>query len=68
VEPFDEGGVEEALQAIVDRRGLKRGAVYQPLRVALAGTTVSPGIFETVTVLGRDETLRRIDAALSAPV
>ena len=36
------------------------------MRVALAGTTVSPGIFETLAVLGRDEALRRIDAALAA--
>jgi glutamyl-tRNA synthetase len=34
------------------------------VRVALAGTTVSPGIFETLEVLGRDESLARIDAAL----
>jgi glutamyl-tRNA synthetase len=38
--------------------------VFQPVRVAIAGTTVSPGIFESVTVLGREETLRRIDGAL----
>ena len=42
-----------------------RSEVYQPLRVALAGTTVSPGIFETLAVLGRDEALRRIDARCS---
>ena len=35
-----------------------------PLRVAIAGTTVSPGIFESVALLGRDETLARVDAAL----
>jgi glutamyl-tRNA synthetase len=34
------------------------------VRVAVAGTTVSPGIFETLSVLGREETLRRLDAAL----
>ncbi|MBV9473824.1 MAG: hypothetical protein JO206_12715, partial [Solirubrobacterales bacterium] len=39
-------------------------AVFQPVRVALAGTTVSPGIFETVALLGREETLGRIDRAL----
>jgi glutamyl-tRNA synthetase len=39
--------------------------VFQPLRVAVAGTTVSPGIFETVALLGRDETLARVDAALN---
>jgi glutamyl-tRNA synthetase len=63
-EPFEVGTVETALRAIVDRRGVKPKAVFQPLRVAMAGTTVSPGIFETAVLLGRDETLRRIDVAL----
>jgi glutamyl-tRNA synthetase len=36
------------------------------LRVALSGTTISPGIFESLALLGRDEALRRIDAALAA--
>jgi glutamyl-tRNA synthetase len=62
-EPFDVGAVEAALTTFVERSGLKPSAVYQPLRVALAGRAVSPGIFETVAVLGRDETLSRIDAA-----
>jgi glutamyl-tRNA synthetase len=64
VEPFDPAGVEAALTAVVKRLGVKPAAVYQPLRVALAGRPVSPGIFETVSVLGRSETLARIDAAL----
>jgi len=38
--------------------------VFQPLRVAISGSTVSPGIFESVAVLGRDETLARVDEAL----
>ncbi len=41
--------------------------IYQPLRVALTGTTISPGIFESVALLGREETLSRIDAALGKP-
>jgi glutamyl-tRNA synthetase len=57
-------GVQAALERVVTERGVKPGKVYQPVRVALAGTTVSPGIFETVTVLGRDETLNRLDATL----
>ena len=39
--------------------------MFQPIRVALTGTTVSPGIFESVAALGREETLARIDAALA---
>src|SRR5438105_4349753 len=65
-ERFDEDAVGAALQAVVERRGVKPGEVYQPLRVAISGTTVSPGIFESVALLGREETLRRIDAALAS--
>jgi glutamyl/glutaminyl-tRNA synthetase len=63
---FDEDGVGAALEAIVRQRAVKPRDVYQPLRVAISGTTVSPGIFESVALLGREETLRRIDGALAA--
>src|ERR671920_833513 len=64
VEPFGLPGIEQALRGVVESRGVKPKDVFQPVRVALAGTTVSPGIFETLEVLGRDEALRRIDGAL----
>jgi glutamyl-tRNA synthetase len=65
---FSESDVGSALQTLVARLQAKPREVYQPLRVAIAGTTVSPGIFESVALLGREETLRRIDRALdSAP-
>ena len=64
VEPFDEAQIEAALQRVVEGTGAKPGAVYQPLRVAITGKTVSAGIFESLALLGRDEALRRIDAAL----
>ena len=64
-EPFDTEGVEAALRGVVDELGVKPREVYQPIRVALSGGTVSPGIFESVAVLGRDETLARIDRALA---
>ena len=51
---------------IVERRRCKPAEVYQPVRVALAGRAVSPGIFETIAVLGQDETLVRIDRALNS--
>jgi glutamyl-tRNA synthetase len=63
-EPFDPEHIEQALRGVVEERGVKAKDVFQPVRVALAGTTVSPGIFETLAVLGRDEALARIDAAL----
>jgi len=65
VEPFDEEGTEQALRGVVERVGAKPGAVFQPLRVALTGRTVSAGIFESLALLGREESLARIDAALA---
>jgi glutamyl-tRNA synthetase len=62
---FTQDEVAQALEALVQREGLKPREVYQPLRVALCGSTVSPGIFESVALLGREETLNRIDAALA---
>jgi glutamyl-tRNA synthetase len=64
VEPFDEAGVERALTALVEELDVKPGKLYQPIRVAITGTTISPGIFESVALLGRDATLERIDRAL----
>jgi glutamyl-tRNA synthetase len=63
-EPFDAEHIEQALRQVVEARDAKPRDVFQPVRVALAGTTVSPGIFETLQVLGRDESLSRIDAVL----
>ncbi len=63
-EPFDHATIEAALREVVERRGGKPGAVFQPVRVAIAGQTVSPGIFETLALLGKEETLARIDQAL----
>jgi glutamyl/glutaminyl-tRNA synthetase len=65
VEPFTVEAIEPRLKTVIDGLAVKPRDVYQPIRVALAGTTVSPGIFETLEVLGRDEALRRIDAALA---
>jgi glutamyl-tRNA synthetase len=65
LEPFTPETVETALRGVVDARGEKPGRVFQPVRVAIAGTTISPGIFESVALLGRDQTLSRIDAALA---
>ena len=61
---FDSDAVEATLSPLPERLGVKPGKVYQPIRVALTGTTVSPGIFESLAALGREESLARIDAAL----
>lgn len=61
---------EAALEAIVRQAAeewqLKLGALAQPLRAALVGSTVSPGIFEVIVALGRDESLARIGDAAGA--
>jgi glutamyl-tRNA synthetase len=65
-EPWTDESVEAVLRGVVERTERKPKQIFQPLRVALTGTTVSPGIFETVALLGRDETLARVGHALEA--
>jgi glutamyl-tRNA synthetase len=62
---FDAEAVEVALDPLPERLDAKPGKVYQPIRVAITGTSVSPGIFESLAALGRDESLARIDAAVT---
>jgi glutamyl-tRNA synthetase len=57
---------EAAMRAFADSNGLKLGAVAQPLRVALTGRTTSPGIFDVLAVLGRQECLARLGDQASA--
>ncbi len=65
VEGFDAGAIEAALEPLPEQLDSKPGKVYQPIRVAITGTSVSPGIFESLAALGREESLARIDAALA---
>ena len=64
--------MEEATRRLAESLGVGAGKLFQPLRVALTGSTASPGIFDVLLILGRERALRRIDAALtylqSAPV
>ncbi len=62
---FEPADVEAALEPLLERLGVKPGRLYQPLRVAVTGSTVSPGIFETLSALGREEALSRIDDAIA---
>jgi len=62
--PWTTESVEPALRGAVERSGMEAKQVFQPLRVALTGTTISPSIFETVALVGRDRALARIGAAL----
>jgi glutamyl-tRNA synthetase len=61
---FDEERVEAALDPLPERLDIKPGRLYQPIRVAITGTSVSPGIFESVAALGREQSLARVAAAI----
>jgi glutamyl-tRNA synthetase len=56
--------MERTLRELAEERGLAGGKVFQPLRVALTGMSVSPGIFEVLVVMGRERAFRHIDQAL----
>src|SRR3954447_2065752 len=63
VEPFKPESIEVALAPLLERFDLKPGKLYQPIRVAITGTSISPGIFESLAVLGRERSLERMRAA-----
>jgi glutamyl-tRNA synthetase len=56
--------LEKVFQSEAEKRGLGLGKIAQPVRVALTGGTASPGMYDVVQILGKDETLRRLDDAL----
>ena len=60
VEPWTAGGARCCRPALAEETGLKLGKVAQPLRAALTGKSTSPGIFDVLDVLGREESLARI--------
>jgi glutamyl-tRNA synthetase len=64
-ERFDPEELESALGRIVAERNVKPGKLYQPIRVAITGTSVSPGIFESLAVLGKERSIERIERALA---
>ncbi len=64
LEPFDEGNLEKAFNQVVGEMGIKLGKIAQPVRVALTGVTVSPGLFEIIDVLGKDTVLKRLRRAV----
>ncbi len=65
VRSWEEAELETRLRAIADEMQLGAGKLIHPLRVALTGSAVSPGIFELMELMGRELTLERIDAAIS---
>jgi glutamyl-tRNA synthetase len=64
VTAWEAAPIEAVLRALGEARGVSGGNLFQPLRVALTGLSVSPGIFEVLVLLGRARSLARIDAAI----
>ncbi|MDP9228805.1 MAG: glutamate--tRNA ligase [Actinomycetota bacterium] len=64
VEPFEPEPIEAALAPILARREVKPGRLYQPIRVAISGGSVSPGIFDSLATLGRERSLERIERTI----
>ena len=56
--------LEKVFKSIVDKHGIKLGALAQPVRVAMTGGAESPGIFEVLEVLGKEKTLKRLERAI----
>jgi glutamyl-tRNA synthetase len=66
IEPWTAAATEQVVRNFAERKGLKLGAIAQPLRAALTGRTTSPGIFEVLAVLGKDDSLGRIEDQVGA--
>jgi glutamyl-tRNA synthetase len=65
VDPFVAEGIEPALRSLAERLGLSPRKAFQPIRVAVTGSNVSPGLFESLELLGKERSLARIRAARS---
>ena len=66
IEPWDAAAIEAALKETTERLGLKPRQAFQPIRVAVTGSKVSPGLYESLELLGRDESLARLRRGASA--
>jgi glutamyl-tRNA synthetase len=65
LEPFTPDAIEAALRAVVERLGLKPRQGFQPIRIAVTGSKISPGLFESIELLGREKTLERLRTAVA---
>jgi glutamyl-tRNA synthetase len=65
---FDEKSIEAVFTGLATERGVKLGAVAQPVRVAITGGTASPGLFEVVALLGKERTVRKLERAIAEPI
>lgn len=64
LEEFTEKALEDTFRAVMETTGLKLGKIAQPVRVALTGKTVSPGIFEIAEVIGKEKVISRLQQAI----
>jgi glutamyl-tRNA synthetase len=67
LEPFDAATIEQALRDLAERLGLKPREAFQPIRVAVTGSKISPGLFESIELLGREKCLTRLRSGLEKP-
>ncbi len=65
---FTRQSLEDVAAAYIEEQAIKFKVIAQPIRVALTGTTVSPGLFETMEALGQEQTLARIERAVQLPL
>lgn len=63
-DPFDAGRLEDRLRRLIEAEGVSATKVLQPIRLAITGSNVSPGIFESLAALGRERSLARLDRAI----
>ena len=66
VEPFAAEPIETALRGLADELGLPPRKAFQPIRIAVTGSRISPGLFESLELLGRERSLARLSAAEAA--
>ncbi|MEK6192745.1 MAG: glutamate--tRNA ligase [Deltaproteobacteria bacterium] len=64
IEIFTQENLEDAFRAVMEKSGLKLGKIAQPVRVALTGRTASPGIFEIITIIGKEKVLARLNQSI----
>jgi glutamyl-tRNA synthetase len=67
VEPFTAAEIEKSLRELAERVELSPRKAFQPIRIAVTGSTVSPGLFESLELLGKEETLARLGAIAEHP-
>ncbi len=66
LDSWETESIEAALRQLAVDVGLKPGQAFQPIRMAVTGSKISPGLFESLELLGREETLRRLNRAVGA--